>query len=156
MLLEVFLDPEDMREKVAVVVALPGGATSVRAELNDDGLSFVIKYCWPKPLYHMEDLFKGPIREKQLMSYHPKILALKLALRKHCPVDSVPEGKIHVALPIPVQTGNESWTKYGVTREDGSHILVAEFTGLAKQKNLKLSDFVVGYEKQHYNNRFSH
>lgn len=147
-LCEVYTDPENLTEKVQLAVALPGGVSNVRVELDELGTKCEIKYAWPKTMFQMDDMFKGPIRSKKITSYHPKILALKLGLQKFRDrVDSVPEGKIEVPLPIQVQTGPQSWSKYGIIRDDGTHVIVAEFSGCVKAQYMKVSDSAVEYEK---------
>lgn len=147
-LCEIFTDPDDLTEKVQLAVALPGGASNVRVELDESGTKVEIKYAWPKTMFHMEDMFKGPIRSKKMTSYHPKVLALKLGLQKYRErVDSIPEGTIEIPLPIQVQTGPQTWSKYGITRDDGTHVIIAEFAGCVKAQYMKVADSAVEYEK---------
>lgn len=65
-LYETFKDPDTQFEKVVLAISLPGGVTKVKIEINEDGLSVVIKYNRPDTLFDMKDLFKKLLSSKQI------------------------------------------------------------------------------------------
>lgn len=67
-------------DKVVVSVALPGGAQDLKAELHDDGISFNVKYRWPKPMYDVTNLFKAQIESQELFISDPMIVSYKAGL----------------------------------------------------------------------------
>lgn len=134
-------------DMVILVVCVPGGAKDVKMELNDEGVMATIKYKWSNVVCNMEDLFKKPLATSHVTIHHPKILCIKAALQNFTnEIDNVPESEIQVRLPIRVQTTPESWTKRGVSRDDGSQIVIAEFLGYVKDYNTKLYDSSVLFE----------
>lgn len=140
-LCEIYKDPENQLDKVLLAVNVPGGAQNVKLELNTEGTAVTLKYNWAKIMYDMDDMFKTAIASKKITSYHPKILSLKGGLEKRRPrIDVAPESIITINLPIRVQTGADSWTKSGAMREDGSQVVMGDFSGFVKEYQSKISD----------------
>lgn len=144
---EIYKNLENQMDMVILVVCVPSGAQDVKMELNDEGVTATIKYKWSKVICNMEDLFKKPLATNQVTVDHPKILSINAALQNLTNgIDNVPESEIQVRLPIKVQTAPETWTKRGVSRDDGSQIVVAEFLGYVKGYKTKLCDSSVLFE----------
>lgn len=135
-LCNMFKDPDNQFEKVAMAVLLPSGAQNVRVELSQDGMTALVKYGWPKTMYTMEDLFKKHLANKQTTVCDPKVTCFKDALENvRERVDACPQSMIKVNLPIKVQTAVDSWMKGGIVRDDGTHVAYAEFKGHIKEYN---------------------
>lgn len=144
---EKYKDPSNQCEKLALVMQLPSGASNVKIELSDDGVSAIITYQWARSMFNMESLYQKQLTSQQLHIHHPKILCIKNGLQKYRQrIDIAPEAVVKVNLPIKVQTSRESWTKSGVKCEDGSHVLLADFTGFIKNYNTKVADSAVEFE----------
>lgn len=142
-LMEVY--KENNVEKLHLALALPGGATGIRFDLSTSGTSLDIEYKWPVFLYQMDKLFRKIIT-KDVTLQHPRIESFSTALEKHrSNIDSAPICKIHVNLPIAVQTGQTTWSKTGMKSDDGSLILLADFSGLEKDYIKKEADSLVDF-----------
>ena len=65
-------------------------------------------------------MFESELKKKELKSFHPLVIAVKKEIKNHREsVDSIPECKIHLQLPIPVQTSPDSIIKKGKKNLDG-------------------------------------
>lgn len=137
----------DSLEHVGVLVALPGGASNVRFELNEEGNCATVTYDWPKASYDMSDLFSKKLRQKAIMMDNPLILAFQRGLaKKRDSIDAIPQTAFDVLLPIKVQTAVDSWTKTGVARPDGTKVVYADFVGLENEHNKQIKDTSVTFE----------
>lgn len=146
MLCETYKDPDNGLDMVHLVVLLPGGAKDPKLELNKDGTEVLIKYSWPKTMFTMEDLFQRPLAQKTVKIHHPSILSLKNGLEKARErIDVAPTSEIRICLPIKVQTGIQNYKISGATRNDGSQIIVANFTGYVKDYNKRMADSSVKF-----------
>lgn len=146
-LCETYKDPDNHCDKVAIAVSLPSGAQQVKTELDDNGMFAIIKYHWPKIMFDMNDLFKKQFATNQIHPHHPKLLSLKNGLQKNrTRIDMTPESIIKVNLPMKVQTHVTSWSKSGVKRDDGTQVLLADFTCYVKDYNKKSTDSTVVFE----------
>lgn len=138
---EMYKDPETELDKVALVLTLPAGAQNVTLETSDGGDTVTIKYKWVQAMYNMRDLFSKMIAAKQITSYHPRVLCIKKGLEKSRKrMDAAPEGMVRIMLPIRVQTSAETWSYNPVKRDDGTLILMADFTGYVKEYTAKIRD----------------
>lgn len=82
----------DSLEHVGVMVTLPGGATSVRFEVNEEGDSAILTYDWPQASHDMQDLFGKKLKEKTMTMDHPLILAFERGLaKKRALIDAIPK-----------------------------------------------------------------
>lgn len=144
---EIYKDPDNQCEKVAMVVSMPAGVDNVLLHLAEDGLSVKITYEWSSTMYDMNDLYKKLSRTERLPMQHPRVLCVKNALEKFRDrIDTAPMGEITLKFPIKVQTLTDSWSQSGVGRDDGTQILIGDFTGHQKIYNTKLSDSVVKFD----------
>lgn len=144
---EKFKDPVTEYEKLLVVVSLPSGSKNVKAELGDDGITVTIKYAWPKTMYDIQDLFKKQLTSKQFHLYHPMVLCYKNGLENvRKKIDMAPESSIKVNLPMKVQTAVDSWKHWGVIRDDGTQVFLAELSGYVKEYIKKSADESVIFE----------
>lgn len=142
-------NPDDQSDMVSLTVCLPGGAQNVKIEINNEGTEVNITYKWPKAMYNIEELFKKQLSNNQISLHHPKLLSLKEGLQNvRSRIDAAPESKIDIRLPIAVQTSPQSWTKTGITSEDGSQIIIAEFRGYINNYSKKIMDSTVTFEFQ--------
>lgn len=131
-----------------MVVLLPSGAENVKAILNQDGVTVIIKYTWPPTLYNIQDLFKKQLASKTFHAYHPMVLCYKRGLEKvRKRIDEAPESEIKVTLPMRVQTSDISWKKWGITRDDGTQVFCGEFTGHMHEYVQKVSNDVVVFDR---------
>lgn len=141
-----YADPDTEVEKVLMVVSLPGGSQNVKIELIEDGQAALVKYSWPKPMYDVDDLFRRQLNVGDLTNHHPLVLCFKSALQEcRKRIDFAPLASFKVNLPIKVQVVSSTWKKWGITRPDGSQVLLADFTGLAKEYNVTETDDVVRF-----------
>lgn len=142
---EVYKDPENQCEKVALVIDMPGGAQKVTIQISDDGATATIKYQWCKTMIDMPDLFRKMLAFRDI--HHPRILCIKNGLEKYRQrIDAAPEAMMTICLPIRVQTSSDSWSHVGVKRDDGTQILMADITGYVKNYNTKLINTVVQFD----------
>ena len=129
----VFRDPESGDHKVAVVVALPGGATDVEFSLlggNAGSSTAIVTYSWPPIMFNIEGMFAQAIKHRK-SRVHPHFNALKEQLKNNRDsIDATPQGVIQIALPIAVQTGQNSFFFEGGKSADGTLILKAEMSAL--------------------------
>lgn len=147
-LCETFADPVTLNQKVIMVVNLPAGSTHTDIELSDDGSSAIVKCSWSNTIFKMEELFRSQLAAKTLDLLHPKIMCLKNGLAKsRRRIDAIPDTFIKVELPLKVQTAATSWSHFGVKREDGTLVVVAEFEGFVKEYTKKLSDSTVKFDQ---------
>lgn len=145
-LCDVFKDPDNQLDKVILVVCVPCGAVNVTIDLNEDGVTAVIRYNWPDTMYVMNDLFKRRLSTKEITVHHSMISCIKSTLENvRTRIDAAPEGSILVTLPIKVQTSTESWNKWGEKRENGTQVLLATFTGFIKSYSKKIADSTVTF-----------
>lgn len=146
-IVELYKDPSTEIEVVFLCVCLPGGATNIKIDLNEDGTSVIIKYKWPALKYKEEKMFKKDCTDAKdkLESYHPKVVAFKNGLEKiRTNIDVAPESSMSINLPIPVQTS--TWTKRGLKEENGTLVLRAEFKGHTPVYCKKVCDMNVDFE----------
>lgn len=138
---QIYIDPVTENQKVLAVVSLPGGAQNVKIDLATDGLSATVKYSWAKSMYDVEDLFKTQLDAREFGAYHPMLLCMKqgLALARK-KMDVAPAASIKVELPIKCQTSTNSWKKWGVVRDDGAQVLIADFNGLVNEYVVKTAN----------------
>lgn len=124
-----YKDLENGHDKVVMMVSLPGGAKNVRIHLDDSGSFAVIKYCWSETMYDMEKLFENHLAANQFNANHPLVLCIKNVLEKvRERSDTAPEAFNRVRLPVKVDTSKDSWTTEEVKHEDGTQIMIADFT----------------------------
>ena len=74
-------------------------------------------------------MFTEAIKEGEIPACHPKIIGLKEDLkftREY--LSETTKGSIELALPIPVQTTNNTIKRYGKNRKDGSQAMIVEVT----------------------------
>lgn len=145
-LCESYKDPETANEKVALVVSLPAGAQNVTIELSDNGDTATVKYFWASTMYDMAELYGKMLAKKQIDLHHPRILCIKNGLEK-CRKrnDEAPEAAIKVNFPIKVQTGGDSWSMSGVKKQDGTQVLMADFSGFVNDYHAKIRDVQFEY-----------
>lgn len=143
---EVYQDPDNQCEKLSLVVSLPAGASNVKVETTDDGETAIVKYQWSKTMIDMGDLYQKLLANRQIGLHHPRILSIKNGLGKNRQRIDAPDGLMKITLPIKVQTGIDSWSKFGVKRDDGTQILVVDFTGFVKSTNKKTTDAAVVFD----------
>ena len=139
---ETYKDPENQCEKVAVVITVPAGSQNVKIDISDNGTTATVKYNWSKTMFDMQDLHRKMLANKQINIHHPRILCIKNGLEKYRQRRK-PEASIKVTLPKTVQTASDSWSHSGLKRDDGTQVLIADFTGYVKNYNTKLTDTVV-------------
>ena len=68
-LITVFRDPDSGDHKVALVVALPGGATNVEISLlggNAGSSTAIVTYSWPPIMFNIEAMFASSIKYEDL------------------------------------------------------------------------------------------
>lgn len=139
---ETYKNPETRLDVVLLMVNLPGGA------LNTEGTVVTIKYNWPKAMYNVNDLFKNFVAAGDFAIIHPKVLAVGNALEKcRASIDSAPEGAIVITLPMKVQTGLNTWSKFGISRNDGTQIVMMEFMGYVKDYHKTKEDAKIVFNK---------
>lgn len=138
---EVYKDPQSELDKVSLVLTLPAGAQNVTIEITDGGDTATIKFKWIQSMYNMRDLFGKMIAAKQITIHHPRILCIKNGLEKYRKrMDLAPEATVKIMLPIKVQTSADSWSYNPLKRDDGTLILLADFTGYVKVYTAKIRD----------------
>lgn len=131
---ETYKDPLTRMDVVLLMVNLPGGAQNTGVELNSEGTVVTFKYQWAKAWYDVKELFKKFIAAKETTIVHPMVGAVENALEKcRSHIDSAPEAKMVITLPIKVQTDPFTWKKNGISRPDGMQIVMIEFVGFIKQ-----------------------
>lgn len=119
----------------------------MKLELSDDGTMVMIKYQWAKAMFDMEDLFKKQLASNHITILHPKVLCLKNALSENRQrIDMAPEAIVKINLPTKVQTASGSWQKSGIKREDGTEVVIGDFTGYIKNYNKKITDTTVVFD----------
>ncbi|EFX73075.1 hypothetical protein DAPPUDRAFT_110089 [Daphnia pulex] len=117
-LVTVYKDPETQKEKVFIVISLPGGSGESEFSLVGNGPGFstaIIKYNWPPVMFDIDSLFaKVSLRNGKISPLHPKIIALKNELENNRDsVDAISQAVIDIPLPIPVQTDIDSYKFVG-------------------------------------------
>lgn len=138
---EVYKDPESELDKVAMVLTMPAGAQNVTIEISDGGDTATIKYKWIQSMYSMRDLFARMMATRQIAIHHPRVMCIKKGLEKSRKrIDTAPEGLIKITLPITVQTSADSWSQNPVKKDDGTLILMADFTGYVKEYTAKIRE----------------
>ena len=131
-LMSVYKEPVTQQEKLIILCVLPIGATDIRFTLVGCGPGSrlaIIDYLWPPIGFEIENLFKEEIKDDVIPACHPKIIALMEDLkftREY--LGETPKGSIELALPIPVQTANNTIKRYGKNRKDGSQAMIVELT----------------------------
>ena len=138
-------DPVTQGQKVVIAVAIPGAAKDICVNLSVDGYYCVVEYDWPEPMRDPVKLFKHWIDAKEIVEYHPKIIALNQEL-KNCraSVNESPRASIKVRLPVRVQTDSNTFTRNGIV-EDASIIVIAEFKAIHSKYEIKKEDMVVDF-----------
>lgn len=145
---ETYKNPETRLDVVLLMIDLPGGAHSITPELNTEGTAVTIKYSWPKTMYDVNDLFKNFVAAGDFAIIHPKVLAVGNALEKcRANIDSAPEGAILITLPIKVQTGLNTWSKFGIVRKDGMQVVMFEFMGYVKDYHKTKQNAMIVFNK---------
>ena len=130
--MSVYKEPVTQQEMLIILCVLPIGATDVRFTLVGSGPGSrlaIIDYLWPPIGFEIENLFTEEIKEGEISACHPKIIGLKEDLkftREY--LSETPKGSIELALPIPVQTANNTIKRYGKNRKDGSQAMIVELT----------------------------
>lgn len=143
---EKYMDPDTEIDRVYVSLNLPGGAECAQLSLNNNGTHAVVTYNWPKAMYTMDEQFKTDATVEQ--KFHPKVIAVKKGLQKvRANIDAAPKGTITIKLPIKVQTHTSSWTKRGISKIDGSQMIIGDFQGITKDYNIKLESSIVKFDK---------
>jgi hypothetical protein len=139
-LITVFRDPESGDHKVALVVALPGGATHVEFSLlggNAGSSTAIVTYSWPPIMFNIEAMFAQSIKNGK-SRVHPHFNALKEQLKNNRDsIDATPKGVMQIALPIAVQTAQDSFVFQGGKSPDGTLILKAEMSALQNAYTIK-------------------
>lgn len=144
---EKYFSADNLFERVVVMVSLPGGASNVQIDLNDDGSCMLVKYVWPNASYAMDNLYQKKLQNKSISLQDPQVLAIERGLSKiRSTVDSAPASKIVINLPIKVQTEPSTWTKNGIMRTDGTQLIMADFKGHCKSYNKKVNDANVQFD----------
>ena len=128
-LMSVYKDPDTEKEKLRVIVTMPGRVSLVKFEVVGTGpgsnMARII-YCWPAISFNIPAIFKVEIEAKKFSTCHPLIVSLKNDLTFHRDsIDSTPKGEIELTLPISVQTATSSISHYGRISDDGTMVLVA-------------------------------
>lgn len=146
-LCEVYKDPNTQLDMVNLAIDLPGGAKNVQFDLNNEGTTCTITYNWPKVMYDFNDMFKKLLDDKTMEPTDPRIVSFKNGLQNvRTRIDVAPTASTTITLPIKVQTTSESFTKGGVTRPDGTLVMLAKFSGYAKDYNKKIRDSTVIFD----------
>ena len=138
---------ETEKEKVGILVALPGGCDDVEFSLLGGGAGSStarITYSWPKVIYNLDNIFGKSCKAP----FHPKILAFKKELENNRDaVDAIPRGVLELTLPIPVQTATDSFTFTGCVKGDGSRILIADLSAYQNSNTQKQADKKVKFSE---------
>jgi hypothetical protein len=122
----VYSNPETMRREVVACVVLPSGVGEVEISVDESGDHVAVSYLWPAAMLLVTSLFQAEIDSRQIVSYHPKIVALREQLVNHTTcVDTRPVGKIVINLPTKVEYGAPE--KQEVVGCDKGYILVMTF-----------------------------
>ena len=138
-LMTVYRD-ETQKEKLSLLVALPGGCDDVEFSLVGGGggsSTARITYCWPKSLYNIDHIFGKSCQAP----FHPKIMGFKKELENNREtVDAIPRSILELKLPIPVQTAIDSYTFSGGVKDDGTRLLMADLTAYQNNYTHKQAD----------------
>lgn len=144
---EKYISAENLIERVVVFISLPGGASNVHVELNEEGTSCVVTHTWPEASFNMANMFRKKLKDKTITLNDPKILAIERGLSKvRKSIDAAPVSRTIIPLPMKVQTDPSSWTKNGVERRDGTQIILADFKGHCTTYNKKIKDSSVTFD----------
>nr|CAH0101689.1 unnamed protein product [Daphnia galeata] len=140
-LMEVFRDPDTEKDKVIVVASLVGCTTDVEFTLlgSGPGTTFAqISYKWAPNSFNIEKLFAKEIKTGKIPSGHPKIVQLKKGLQNYRDSkDDTPIGTIDLTLPIPVLTTENSISRSGRKKKDGTIIMIIELTAYESLYSVK-------------------
>lgn len=140
-----FKNAEDEVDMVFVGISIPGGAKNVRFDLETNGLIVHVKFDWPATMYDAKDMFKKELANG-VQLYHPMVLSFKNELQNvREMIDLAPTTEFTISLPMKVETSPNSWTKEGITREDGTLVIKATFRGFVKNYNKKALDNTVTF-----------
>lgn len=142
LLCEIYRDPDTKNEICIIAVAMFAGATNISFELTEDCRKIKIYFEWPNGMFTIKDIFKS--FDPPVPNYHPRYLALENALERYRKsLDTIPNGVIHVRLPIPVQNISSTWFKKLINTDGGSLIVFIELTGYQKQYTIKKEDKII-------------
>lgn len=131
-----FTDPDTEREKVLMVASMPGGSENIRIEISEDGRMVTVRYAWTRSMCDIRELFRHQLMKKDFTTYHPMVLSFKAQLLKaKSSIEAAPDAAIQVRLPIQIQKSLGSYQTWEIRQNDGSSVLMAEFTGLAGHTN---------------------
>lgn len=135
----------DIQQKCTFVnVALPvfSGSQDITFSIHEDGMKVSIHFSWTQELYVPEQLLAHEIYAINGISLnHPMVHSLATHLLDSGYTEkSIPRSKITITLPLKVQRDVGTWTKYALTTERGSKIILLKFKGYQENQIIKDAD----------------
>lgn len=122
--------PITNQDKLFVLFSLPGGSADPKLTVNSEGNKLTLEYKWPRAAYDPLDLFKGPIKDKEMSASDPVIAGISESLMNfRSNVEEVPTSREEFQLPFSVESKNQCIVIRGLKRDDGTTIITADLEG---------------------------
>ena len=117
----VYQDPDTEKKLLFMYVLLHGGVNCSAVNFNlgegNGSTTATISYPCPKLGYNWNVMFESELEKKESLSFHPLVVAVKKELKNHREsVDSIPECKIQLNLPIPVKPSPGAFYLYSIVK----------------------------------------
>ncbi len=122
-----YKSPNNLDESVIIIFPVLTGISNVDFYVSEDGTEAVFSYNWPSPLYNLSVMFKDNAEDAM------KLVALQAELAKHrATMNDIPNNKLTIKLPFPVQTNSAEHIVTGYEEKDGSRVMSVELPGMKK------------------------
>lgn len=133
---------DHIRKCKFVQVAAPifAGSKNVNFVISEDGMSIILNFNWPTPIYRPNELFEHEINAivQPITSDHPKVHSLTTQLLENGVTEkSNPKCAVKIYLPLKIQREAGSWTKKAIQKVDGSKVVLLEFKGYQESSYIK-------------------
>lgn len=99
-----YMHYESKKEKLVVIIDLPGGSGDFKWKFNELGDSMTLLVSWGRAMYEVSTLFQIELQQKTMTMDHPKLHAMQCELlRKGISANSTPQSSISIPLGKRVQ-----------------------------------------------------
>ncbi|XP_037038083.1 uncharacterized protein LOC119075671 [Bradysia coprophila] len=132
-----YVDTSDEKEKVVILLDLPGGTKSYEWKFNDRGDGIILQVEWSRALYDVSSFSGFTAGDDQKLNAMQEMLSKQDISRK-----KIPKCRIQVSLGRKVRIDDDSW-EATVIKHEGSKILMIEFSEYHEKifKKLKRGSF---------------